>query len=87
MPMSICTEVVDGDTFKTADGETIRLEGVNCPEKGQPGWERAKSALEGLILNKMVRYEGVARDSWGRLVARVWVDGVDVNEAMRRVCS
>jgi len=84
--MSLCTEVVDGDSFHTADGEKIRLEGVNCPEKGKPGWERAKSALERLVLNKVVRYEGVARDTWGRVVARVWVDGVDVNEAMRRVC-
>lgn len=86
MAISVCTEVVDGDTFNTADGERIRLEGVNCPEKGQPGWERAKGALERLILNKAVRYEGVARDQWGRLIAQVWVDQVNVNEAMRRVC-
>lgn len=86
MPISVCTEVVDGDTFYTADRERIRLAGVNCPEKGQPGWERGKRALEELVLRKSVRYEGTARDQWGRLVAQVWVDRLNVNEAMKRIC-
>ncbi len=82
MPTSTCVEVIDGDTLRT-DGERIRLEWVHAPEKGQPDWQKAKSDLEQLVLNKIIRYEGQARDKWGRLIAQVWVDNLNVNQKMK----
>ena len=83
MPRARCTEVVDGDTFYAHDGERIRLANVNTPDRGEPGYEQAKNQLARLVLNKIVDYQVVARDPWGRAVSEVWVDNMSVNQAMR----
>ena len=80
------SRVIDGDTFEIP-GDTIRLENVNCPEMGQSGGSAARQKLESLIGGKTVSYEGQARDTYGRLVAQVWVNGINVNAEMRRFCS
>ncbi|MAF86192.1 MAG: hypothetical protein CL875_06965 [Dehalococcoidales bacterium] len=38
--------------------------------------------LESLILSKTITYDIVARDDYGRSVAEVWVDIINVNDAM-----
>ena len=73
-------EVIDGDTFKTLN--IIRLEGVEAPELDQPGGKEAKQKLESLILDKDITYEEKARDDFGRIVAQVWIDSLNVNDAM-----
>lgn len=73
-------EVIDGDTFKTKN--IIRLEGVDAPELDQSGGKEAKQKLESLILNKDITYEEKARDNFGRILAQVWVDSLNVNDAM-----
>jgi len=73
-------EVIDGDTFKTAN--RIRLENVDAPEMSQSGGSDAKQKLESLISGKEVVYEEQARDKYGRIVAQVWVNGKNVNDAM-----
>ena len=78
------TKVIDGDTFKTASRKhAVRLAQVHAPEKGRPGAARATKKLEGLIANKSVSIETVARDTYGRSVARVKVNGRSVNRAMQ----
>jgi len=81
--------VYDGDTFRAANGQRIRLLGINAPEiahgtePGQPWGERAKQALIRLIGNRMVRLklDTEHRDIYGRLLAQVylrdrrWVNG------------
>lgn len=73
-------EVIDGDTFKTL--KIIRLEGVDAPELNQTGGNEAKQKLESLILDKDITYEEKARDDYARIVAQVWVNSLNVNDAM-----
>lgn len=78
--------VIDGDTFSTSgQGASVRLEGVNAPERGQAGYQEAKAELTRLISSRWVTVETKAYDHYGRRVAQVWrqFDGLDVNRAMR----
>ena len=78
------TRVIDGDTFKTASRKhAVRLAAVDAPEKGAQGATVAKRALEGLIKGKTVSVQTVARDTYGRSVAKVKVGRRSVNKAMR----
>lgn len=78
-----CEYVRDGDTFRTAGNNWIRLADVCAPEAGQPGHTTAKRILEELILHKTIVYEQVG-SSYGRIVAEVWRDGLNVNTYMRQ---
>ncbi len=76
-------EVIDGDTFGVSGvDEKIRLENIDTPEIDKPGGESAKRRLEELILNRNIVYEEKAHDVYGRIVAQVWVDSINVNDAM-----
>ncbi|MBN4082555.1 thermonuclease family protein [Mariprofundus ferrooxydans] len=81
-------KVYDGDTFKTRQGEKIRLLGLNTPETrhrdepGQIGGKEAKEALKKLILGKQVRlrFDKEKKDRYKRTLAQVWMrDGLWVN--------
>jgi micrococcal nuclease len=77
--------VIDGDTFMTGSRKNpIRLANVNTPEKGSRGEGTATQALRALVLGQAVSVETVARDMYGRSVARVRVCNRSVNAAMRR---
>ena len=77
------TRVIDGDTFKTTRRtKSIRLANVDAPEKGQPGYSKATNALRSLIKGEKVRVQTVARDKYGRAVAKVYVGNKSVNKAM-----
>ena len=78
------TRVLDGDTFETASRKNpVRLANVDAPEKGQPGAAKATTALHKLIQGKEVTIDTVARDKYGRSVAKVKADGKSVNRAMQ----
>ena len=78
------TKVIDGDTFKTASRKhAVRLANVDAPEAGKPGAATAKRRLAGLITDKEVSVQTVARDVYGRSVANVKVGRRSVNKAMR----
>ena len=80
------TKVIDGDTFETASRKhPVRLANVDAPEKRQPGYQRAKGALQKAIEGQKVEVNTVARDPYGRPVANVKVDGKSVNAKMRGV--
>jgi endonuclease YncB( thermonuclease family) len=79
------TKIIDGDTFMTKSRKhPVRLWGVNTPEKGQPGYERAKRALQRLIKDKEVIVDTKARDIYGRAVAIVKVNNKSVNKVMKK---
>jgi len=63
-------EVIDGDTVKS-NGTSIRLLGIDTPERGEIYYSEAKGFLESLVLNKTVRLEfGKEReDRYGRKLA------------------
>src|SRR3989344_2735987 len=48
--------VIDGDTI-VSNGTSIRLLGINTPERGEKYYEEAKSFLEARVLNKTVVLE------------------------------
>ncbi len=64
--------VVDGDTFKvTYDGEvtSVRLAGVDAPERDELGGAEATDGLRGLVEGRTVRLQFTAdrkRDNFGR---------------------
>ena len=84
-PRETVTDVIDGDTFKTASRpvNSVRLANVNAPEKGEPGYGAAKRELKRLIGGKLVTVERVATDKYGRTVAKVHVGEESVNKNMR----
>ncbi|MCH8035061.1 MAG: thermonuclease family protein [Bacteroidetes bacterium] len=78
-------KVIDGDTFTTKQRKNpVRLANVDTPEKGQPGFQSAKKALEKLIADKEVSIDTVARDTYGRSVAKVKIKTRSVNQAMKK---
>jgi micrococcal nuclease len=80
-------EVIDGDTFKTDAGETVRLLGINAPETGDPGADIAKHALVLLVQEKRVRLEPdiTEKDDYDRLLMYVFVDDILINAEMVRM--
>ena len=75
--------VLDGDTFKTKQGEKIRLLGINTPEirhdtsPAQPFGNTAKRALQDMIAGKQVRltFDKEKKDKYGRTLAHVYLKG------------
>jgi endonuclease YncB( thermonuclease family) len=77
--------VSDGDTITVLRDRapvSIRLDGVDCPESGQDFGQRAKQFTSGLLFGKTVAVDVRDIDRYGRLVARVRVDGQDVSLAL-----
>lgn len=78
------TRVIDGDTFMTASRKRpIRLANVNAPEKKSKGGAAATKALRNMIGGRVVNVDTVARDVYGREVAKVKVGRKSVNKAVR----
>jgi len=75
-------EIIDGDTFKTNDGEIIRLLCVDTPEKNQKGYDEATSFLEERLLfsDSEIRLEGNKTDKYGRSLKWVYADDVLINK-------
>lgn len=80
-------EVKDGDTMTVFRGEeavTVRLHGIDAPELSQSYGTEAAAYLRGRVEGRRVHVRVRDRDRFGRLVARVVRDGVDVNEQLLR---
>ena len=76
-----CEYVQDGDTFRTARQNWIRLARYDAPEEGKPNYAEAKQLLSSLILNKEIVYEQVGT-SYNRIVAEVWQANRNINDIM-----
>jgi len=72
----IITKIVDGDTVIIQGGETVRLLGIDTPERGEPYYSEAKQYLENRILFKEVSLESDIenRDVYKRLLRWIWLD-------------
>lgn len=75
------SEIIDGDTFRTANGETVRLLGINAPEMNEPGADIAKNVLKLLIYGKNVylKKDISDRDDYGRLLRYVFIEDTFIN--------
>jgi len=78
--------ISDGDTLKVLTLKKkqikIRLAEIDTPEREQPWGNRAKQALFDLTFQKMVTVHPVTTDRYGRTVAHILVDGLNVNREM-----
>lgn len=57
----------------------IRLAQIDAPEKSQAFGQRSKQSLSDLVFGKEVRIVREDTDRYGRMVAKVYVGGIDVN--------
>lgn len=75
------TRIVDGDTIKINNNDTIRFLGINTPEKGEKYYQEAKDFLVSLILNKTIKIERGKedRDMYKRLLRYVFLDNKNIN--------
>lgn len=60
----------------------IRLSDLDTPERKQPFGTKAKQALSDLAFGKQARVVEVTKDRYGRIVGRVYIDGMDVNREL-----
>ena len=83
----VATHVADGDTLDVSTGgttETVRLDGIDAPEGGQPFSAEARRQLRVLAFSQQVTVLVKDTDHYGRLVARVLVGSSDASEEMVR---
>lgn len=66
--------VLDGDTFETDKSMTIRMIGIDAPNRGEEGYIEAKEYLNDLIGGEEVglEYDNYQEDKYGRILAYVW---------------
>ncbi len=80
--------VLDGDTVMVQRKnklEKIRLAEIDAPEKAQPFGETSRRSLSDMVLGKQVKVSSQAVDQYGRMVAHLSLDGLDINaEQIRR---
>ena len=78
--------VIDGDTFEVFyDDEptSVRIHGIDAPEKAEIGGRESTEALRRILGNSEVSLvfpEARKRDSFGRLLAIVYVNDTNVGE-------
>jgi micrococcal nuclease len=80
---------MDGDTVllvKPGQSEPVKLrvDAIDAPEICQPGGEASRDAMILLALRKSVSVDERGRDHYGRQVARLTIDEVDLGAEMVR---
>lgn len=86
-------DTINGKVVAIADGDTItvlqkrqqhkvRLAEIDTPEKKQPYGNKAKQALSDMVFGKTVTVKQVDTDRYGRIVGKVYLDGLYVNAEM-----
>ncbi len=86
LPLWRVVSVHDGDTLRAIDEgkaeQRIRLHGIDAPERGQPFGNVARERLAALTMGQAVAVDVEDRDRYGRTVARLEADGLDVCRQM-----
>ena len=77
----------DGDTCLTTAGERIRLACIDTPElRGKRADPipaiAARDHLRGMVVGKSVRLRRITTDRYGRTVGELFVDGLNVQQAI-----
>ena len=78
--------VLDGDSIEVLHNnraERIRLNGIDCPEKGQAYGKKTKQAASALVPSKEVTFQTFGKDKYGRMIADVLLpNGTNVNHEL-----
>ena len=71
---AVVEEVIDGDTLELENGRTIRMVGIDAPNKGEGLYGQALEYSIKLTEGKRVRleYDEYQDDKFGRILAYVW---------------
>jgi micrococcal nuclease len=76
-------KVIDGDTIDVLTDDTvtirIRLNGIDCPERGQPFGNNARETVSASIGGQMVRIVTHGDDRYGRIIGDIYHDGTLIN--------
>lgn len=83
----VVTYVVDGDTVRVrppGGGKpvSIRVDGIDAPEICQAFGPASRDALMRRVLGKRVKVLGKRHDDYGRLLARIELNGEDTGQWM-----
>ena len=79
--------VIDGDKLELDNAKSVRLYGINCPEKGQMFSKEAIDLSTKLALNNQIRLDyqpNYQTDRWNRLLAYVFINDTFLNEQLIR---
>jgi len=79
------TRIIDGDNLELDTGESVRLYGINCPEKGKSFAKEAIELTTKLTLNKEIRIEyqpNYTKDTYQRILGFVFINDVHLNEEL-----
>lgn len=79
---STVRRVIDGDTIVMENGESVRYAGIDTPEEDEIFYKEAKERNRALVRGKRVAVVLCGerpRDDYGRILAWVYADGVDVS--------
>ena len=79
------TRIIDGDNLELDTGESVRLYGVNCPEKNKPLSQESIDLTTKLALNQQIRIEyqpNYPKDRWGRILGYVFIGDTHLNEEL-----
>ena len=71
----VVANITDGDTFELQNGVSVRMIGIDAPNRGEGKWDEARDALTGLVSDKQVylEYDRYQDDKYGRVLAWAWV--------------
>ena len=77
----------DGDTCTTESGEKIRLACIDAPEiRGKNAdplkAEASKEFINNLLSNKKVKIKRIDTDRYGRTVAEIFIEGINIQKLM-----
>lgn len=75
-------DIITVRPFNKSKAVKVRLMYIDAPEQGQVFGQRAREHLKKMVFAKKVELIGTEKDSDGRLLAVVKVDGVEVNLEM-----
>ena len=87
LPTTIIKSCYDGDTCTTSKGEKIRLACIDSPElKGDKAnpipAKKARDFLNNLIANKQVFIRRITFDKYGRTVAELYKDEINIQKLL-----
>lgn len=78
--------ITDGDTISVIHNgvpEKIRLNGIDCPEKGQAFGAKSKQFTSDMAFGKIVTVKEHGRDKYGRTIGDVFLpDGTNLNKEL-----
>ena len=66
------SRILDGDTFETVEKQRVRIDGIQAPESGLCGADKATETLSKLILNKKVFLKVRYLDAYRRMISEVY---------------